>query len=268
MAGITMFGKNSNIGPSPGLWGLAPRDIWYDPAVAYGPLDPVRHARNVTDGAEANLGGGWNGFGSTGAAAVSGPLQTILGGVYGLGSDLADEGASISGADAPFLFAKTAEELFFECSITTSVTTTTHNSWFCGFVDAGALTAILPIVAAGTLATTINLVGFHSPEGASLTIDSTYQANGVTIVKVKDTVSAQAAGTYVKLGMHLKKGLLRFFVNGLPQPDTVSIPDEDPPDGTAFPNDIQMRPCLAMLHGAGATGVVSTKFLHAKQLRA
>lgn len=265
MAGIVMFGKNSNIGPSPGLWGLAPRDVLYDPAVAYGPPDPVQHCQNVADGAEANIGSGWNGFGSGGAAAVSGPLQTILGGVYGLGSDLADEGASISGADAPFKLSKLSEELFFECSITTSVTTTTHNSWFCGFVDAGALTAILPIVAGGTLATTINLVGFHSPEGASLTIDSTYQANGVTIVKVKDTVSAQAAGTYVKLGMHLKKGLLRFFVNGIPQADTKVVPDDT---GTDFPADIQMRPCVAMLHGAGATGVVSIKFLLARQLRA
>jgi len=156
------------------------------------------------------------------------------------------------------------EELFFECSVTTSVTTTTHNSWFCGFVDATAVTAISPITAAGALAD-VNMVGFHSPEGASLTIDTVYKADGITAVQVKDTVSAQAAGVYVKVGMHLKKGVLTFFVNGLPQPDTKSVPDDT---GTDFPADVQLRPCLAMLHGAGATGVVSTKFLWARQLRA
>jgi hypothetical protein len=267
MAGIVMFGKNSNEGPSPGLWGLAPRDIMYDPAVAYGCSKEFVNLPIFADGAEAVIAnsGQWKGFGSTGAAAVSGRVMTGGGGgYYKLASDAENEGASISREITEFVLTRDAEEFFFEASVYVSATTTLDIGFFVGLVGVTALSAILPIEAAGDIGD-MNLVGFHYPEADTTTFDTLYRANGVAEVDVGDGVGTIAAATWIKLGMHLKKALLRFFVNGMPLADTKTVPNAT---GTDFPADVALRPAIAMLHGSGVSGHMRARWLHAYQLRA
>jgi hypothetical protein len=261
-----MFGKNTNAGPSPGLWGLAPRDIWYDPAVAYGVSKEFVNLPILVDGAEAVIAesGQWKGFGSTGAAAVSGRVMTTAGGHYKLASDAQNEGASISREITQFQLTRDAKEFFFEASVYVSATTTLDIGFFVGVIDSTAASAILPIEAAGDIGD-MNLVGFHYPEADTVTFDTLYRADGVAEVDVGNGVGTIAAGTYIKLGMHLKKALLRFFVNGVPLVDTKVVPNNT---GTDFPADVFLRPIIAMLHGSGVSGHVRARWLHAYQLRA
>lgn len=266
MAGLTMFGANSGTGPSPGLWGLAPRDIWWDPAVAYGVSIDFVNLPILSDGAEGVISesGQWKGFGSTGAAAASGRVMTATGGYYKLASDAADEGASISREITQFQLTRDAEEFFFEASVQVTATTTLDIGFFVGLCDSTAASAVLPIEAAGDIGD-MNLVGFHYPEADTVTFDTLYRADGVVEVDVGDGVGTIAAGTYVKLGMHLRKSLLRFFVNGLPLAGTKTVPNGT---GTDFPADVFLRPIIAMIHGSGQSGHMRARWLHAYQLRA
>ncbi|MCH7908065.1 MAG: hypothetical protein IIB38_00420 [Candidatus Hydrogenedentes bacterium] len=265
MAGIVMFGKNTNTGPSPGLWGLAPRDVFYDPAVAYGFSQEFVDLPILVDGAEAVIagGGGWKGFGSTGAAAVSGAQDDEDGGSYSLASDLANEGASISGGHAPHKLTRLAEDFFFECRIKASTVVANDLGFFVGMMGITAASAVIPIEAADDIADT-NLVGFHYPGGATTSIGTLYRADSVAEVDVKTAAVTIAAATYLKLGMVVQKGKLTFFLNGVPLADTKSLPDGT---GTDFPADTFMRPIIAMLHGSGATGDVTASWIHTRQLR-
>ncbi len=269
MAGIVMFGKNSNTGPSPGLWGLAPRDVFYDPAVAYGISKDFVNLPILVDGADAIIAesGQWKGFGSTGAAAVSGRVMTGAEGYYKLASDTDNEGASIGREITQFLLTRDAEEFFFECSLQVTATTTLDIGFFVGMFGVTALTNAIPCEQGGELSDH-NFVGFHYPEADTTTYDTVYHADGVdsgTHTKVGDGVGTIAAGTYVKLGMHLKKGVMTWFQNGLPFADTKAVPNAT---GTDFPADVTLRPIIAMLHGSGQAGHVRTRWLHAYQLRA
>lgn len=265
MAGIVMFGKNSNTGPSPGLWGLAPRDVMYDPAVAYGFSMEFGNLPILVDGSQAVIagGGGWLGFGSTGAAALSGSQNDENGGSYSLASDAANEGASISRAGAPFKISKLEEELFFECRIKTSTIAANALGFFVGLMDTTAASAVIPIEAADDIAD-VNLVGFHYPGGATTAMGTLYRANTVAEVDVKTAAVTLVAATYIKIGMHLKKGLLRFFLNGLPLADKKSVPDGT---GTDFPADVFLRPIIAVLHGASVAGDITASWMHCYQLR-
>lgn len=266
MAGIVMFGKNTNLGPSPGLWGLAPRDIMYDPAVAYGCSKEFVNLPILVDGAEAVIAesGQWKGFGSAGAAAASGRVMTEAGGYYKLGSDGANEGASISREITQFQLTRDAEEFFFEASLQVTAITTLDIGFFVGLMDSTAASAIIPIETGGDIAN-VNLVGFAYPKDDTTTFDTVYRADGVDEVDLGDGVGTIAAGTYLKLGMHLKKAVLRFFVDGLPLTDTKTVPNAT---GTDFPADVFLRPIIAMLHGSGYSGHVRARWLHAYQLRA
>jgi len=264
MAGIVMFGKNSNTGPSPGLWGLAPRDVMYDKATAYGMSWPIGLPVMATTAAVISGGSGWIGFGDTGAAAVSGQQDDELGGAYAIASDADNEGASISGGVAPFVLTKAAQDFFFEARVKVSATTTLDIGFFVGLMDTTACTNAIPITQAGALAD-VNAVGFQYIEADTVTFDTIYKADGVTAVQVKDAAGAIAAATYLKLGMLVQKGVLTFFLNGVPLADTKTLPDAT---GTDFPADVNLRPVVAMLHGTGQAGDMTTSWLHAYQLRA
>ncbi len=265
MAGIVMFGKNSNTGPSPGLWGLAPRDVWYDPAVAYGfvqdfmGLDALGTTEAVIAGSD-----GWIGFGDTGATAVSGPQTDEVGGAYSVASDGDNESAAISTLTRPFQITKLAEEFFFECRIKASTIANTTFGVFVGMMDGTTLVNDIPIIDTGVMAD-INYVGFHRLEGDGDTFDTVYKADGVTAVTVKADAVTAVAATYLKLGMHLKNGVLTFFKNGVELADTKSIPDAT---GTDFPADVQLKPVIAVMNAVGSSpGDVTASFLIAKQLR-
>jgi len=263
MAGTAMYGLNSKSGPSPGLWGLAPRDIFYDPAVAFGYYEDFIEWMPLTAGAESDHIKGWQEFGSTGATGV---LEVDeQGGMFSLASDGDDEGASISSEVLPFRISKTLPDLYFECRLKSSTIANTKHGIVVGLMDGTAISATVPIAADGTLADA-NFVGFHRLEGDGDTFDTVYKANTVAVVTVKADATTIVADTYVKLGFRAHRGTLTYFVNGVPLTDTKAIPDAT---GTDFPADVNLGPVAAVLNATATTpGDTTIDWIICKQLRA
>jgi|GEM_PF-1038995 len=206
--------------------------------------------------------GEWSGFSSTGGTMTAGTGQ---GGELVLASDDDNEGASIRTVATPFLIARTAKLFAFEARIKVDTIADTKNGVFCGLMENTALTAVVPITAAGALAD-VNLVGFHRLEGDGDYFDTVYKANGVTQVTVQSDAALIAADTYVKLGMVYRPETdpdiadvnaagvrtynLTFYKNGIPLSTRKQIPVAA---GTDFPNDVGLGFVLAILNATGTT---------------
>ena len=65
--------------------------------------------------------------------------------------------------------------------------------------------------------------------------------------------------------MVVRKGVLTYFVNGIPLADTKALPSAT---GTDFPADVKMGVMLAILMGASVAGDMTLSWVHAYQLRA
>ena len=79
-------------------------------------------------------------------------------------------------------------ELWFEARVKKSTLTATKHGWFLGLMTNTALTAIVPITAAGALAD-VGCVGFFQKETSAGTVCTSYKASGVTAVDVKVDVT-------------------------------------------------------------------------------
>lgn len=214
-------------------------------------------------------------FSSTGGTAAN-LSATTLGGVLALGSDGDDEGASLRTVSTPYRIDTDQKKLWFECRVKSSTITDTKHGFFIGLWENVALTATVPIAAAGTLSDN-NFVGFHRLEGDGDQIDFVYKANGVTQVTVDADMldvgtTALEADTWVKLGMVFEhredlytgtKFVLTPFYNGI-RGDTKTIPAAD---GTDFPNDVAMGFAFAVLNATGSTpGTSSIDWFRIAQL--
>lgn len=228
--------------------------------------------------AEAYWSNGHNLFGSDGAAVAA---LAVQGGGITIGSDGDNEGASIRHPVPLFKIARTTKLFGFEARFLTSTVADTKHGIFCGLMDSTAVTATVPIAAAGTLAD-VNLVGFHRLEGDGDQLDTVYKADGVTQVSVQtDAISttanvhtaagALAADTFIKVGMlYVPSGdkdgsyRLSFYINGVRLATSKQIPSAD---GTDFPNDVLMSPVFAVLNATGSTpGTASLSRIEAFQL--
>lgn len=187
-------------------------------------------------------------FTPTGTAGENGDIK--------VSSDGTNEGANWSQGVQPFSFFRHANnELVFECRLKTSTIANDKHGIFVGLMESHTQSATVPIAAAGTMADA-NFVGFWRLEGDGDYVDTTYKANGVTQVIVKSDAHILVADEYIKLGMRFNHGgdyKLRFFVNGAELADTKTVPDEDPEDGTDFPNDVQLGCVYAMLNATSST---------------
>lgn len=161
-----------------------------------------------------------------------------------------DEGISWGMASFPYKIIQNAGELVFECRIKRANITATFG-FFVGLIETAALSATVPITAAGALSDN-NLVGFFQPEGDPDGVDTTYKANGVTAVTVQADAITLVADTYVKMGMTFNRGgdnILRFYNNGFELTSSKFIPSAA---GTDFPNDVRLGAVVAFLNGATA----------------
>lgn len=191
-------------------------------------------------------------------------------GGWAFGSDGDNEGASIRSRTCPWKIIRTAKKLWFEARIKTSTIADTKHGWFLGLMEDAALTATVPIAAAGTIADQ-NLVGFHRLEGDGDAVDTIYKANGVTQVTVGADAAVLVADTFVKLGMVFEPGIdstvadvsrtglglynLTFYSNGIRLADKKQIPSAA---GTDFPNDVQLGFVFAVLNATATTPGTST----------
>lgn len=246
------FTQSTDRGYSPGLWEGCPdiSKLIDDPTQGWFfdlNCNKFRTSTNI-NAAEAYWAEGCKVFGSNGAAIASADER---GGAITLSSDGDDEGASIGQMIYPFQIDRDLGKLWFEARIKTSTIADTKHGFFLGLIDASALSATVPIAAAGTLADE-NFVGFHRLEGDGDYVDTVYKADGVTQVTVQTDAKVLVADTYIKLGFRFDPldNILRFFANGVELTTSKSIPTAD---GTDFPNDVRMGFVFALLNATGTT---------------
>ena len=201
-------------------------------------------------------------FTDTGGFITPGSGQ---GGEAVFGSDGDNEGASIRTVATPFKIMRTLKKFWFEARVKASTIADTKNGFFIGLMQNVALTATMPIAAAGTIGDT-NLVGFHRLEGDGDMLDTIYKADGVTQVTVQADAVTLVADTYVKIGMKFEaetdwqvadptlagvnRYVLSFYKDNLRLATTKQIPLAA---GTDFPNDIAMGLVFATLNATGTT---------------
>jgi hypothetical protein len=217
--------------------------------------------------AVAYWGSGIELFGSTGGSVA---VLDVLGGGITIAADGDNEGVGLGMVGKPFQIDRGKKRLAFECRLKTSTITDTKHGIFAGLIDTAALSATVPIAAAGTLADE-NLVGFHRLEGDGDQLDTVYKANGVAQVTVKADASQLTADTFVNLGLVYHgesthrdgKYRLSFFVNGEELADTKEIPTGD---GTDFPNDVRLGWVIAILNATATTpGSTSIQWVRVAQ---
>lgn len=205
-------------------------------------------------------------FSSTGGTIVED--TTEVGGGWAFASDGDNEGASIRQGNGPAKIILTGGDFWFEARILTStITDAKHNIWI-GLMQNTALTATVPITAAGALADT-GLVGFQRPETAKAgagtggaTLNAMYKASGVTAVTVQADAGTLVAATYTNLGLKFVPkrrfgkgaGYLYWYQDGAVVASKL-IPSAA---GTDFPNNVGLGFVFAVLNATGTTPGTST----------
>jgi hypothetical protein len=217
---------------------------WYD-------FNDFRLSTNV-NAAEAYWSNGFKLFGSDGAAVAS---ADILGGGITVSSDGDNEGLGFGWANYPLQISRDHRDLWFEARLKTSTITDTKHGFFLGLTDAIALSATVPIAAAGTLADE-NFVGFHRLEGDGDKLDTVYKADGVTQVTVQADAVTLEADTFIKLGMRFNpndqqgRWGLSWYYNGLRATTDYNVIAAA---GTDFPNDVRLGFAFALLNATATT---------------
>lgn len=247
--------------PSRSVWGNCPwRDIKEGVVGGIAFHDDFESFPKTPATTEGNFGQ-YAQFSDTGGTIAND--TTELGGAIAIGSDGDNEGCSIRTRSVPFRISQSTQRFWFEARILTSTITDAKHNIFVGLMDDTALTATVPITAAGALAD-LNLVGFQRPETARTVagtgggvMNTVYKADGITAVTVQSDAVTLAASTYVKLGMYFeplgdKDGSYRlsFYANGTRLTTSKAIPSAA---GTDFPNDINLGLVFAVLNATGTT---------------
>lgn len=193
---------------------------------------------------------------------------TEVGGGVAIGSDGDNEGASMRTVIVPAKIILTGGDFWFEARILTSTITDAKHNIFLGLMENVALTATVPITAAGALADK-NLVGFHRPETARTVagtggaiMNAVYKSDGVTAVTVQTDAVALVAATYTNLGLRFVPkrnigkgaGYLYWYQDGAIVASKL-IPSAA---GTDFPNDINLGFVFAVLNATASTPGTST----------
>lgn len=240
--------SDTSRGPSDGIWGDCPvLEILRGIKDGIFIEDDFLSGPRVAAGAEAAYGR-YRGFADTGGLVADGGEW---GGTLDLSSDGDNEGASFRTSCAPFQIARGQGKLWFECRIKSSTIADTKHGIFVGMMADNALTATVPITAAGAIAD-VNIVGFHRLEGDGDQFDTVYKADGVTQVTVgSDAVTIEAA-TWVKLGFVFdpKTYVLTFYKNGVKLASSYTVVAAA---GTDFPNDVRLGLVVAMLNATAST---------------
>lgn len=251
-------------GPTPAIWGDCPiAQIIDDPGAGLLFFDDFLSIPVTPPTTEGNFGQ-YAVFSSTGGTITD---AGTLGGAISIGSDGDNEGVGIRTLIAPVNIAQNAGALWFEARLKTSTITDAKHNFLIGLMENTALSATVPITAAGAIAD-VNFVGFQRPESAKAgagtggaTVNISYKANGVTKVDVATDVTTLVADTYVKLGMKfIPRGdkwgnnVLLFYVNGT-YVGRKAIPSSA---GTDFPNDVNLGLVFAVLNATASTPGTTT----------
>lgn len=246
--GSSSTNADTSRGNSPSIWADCPL-LEIEAGLVNGIhlYDDFLSGPRVAAGAEAAYGR-YRGFASTGGLVADGGEW---GGTLDLSSDGDDEGASFRTSCNPFQISRSHGKLWFEARIKSSTITDTKHGIFLGLMADNALTATVPITAAGAIAD-VNIVGFHRLEGDGDYFDTIYKADGVTQVTVQSDAAVLVADTYVKLGFVYdpRTYVLTFYRNGVKLATTYTVASAA---GTDFPNDVRLGFTVAVLNATGTT---------------
>ena len=162
--------------------------------------------------------------------------------------------AGMAGFQQPFQLTA-GKDFWWEARIEVDAITDSQTGWIMGLADATALSATVPLTAAGAIAD-LNIVGFHRNEADGDMLDTVYRANGVPAVTVKADAVTLVAATAVKIGMQLsaRNNVLTFYKNGVALADTKTVPDGG---GTDFPADVTLGLIMAGVSAATGTNTIS-----------
>jgi hypothetical protein len=176
------------------------------------------------------------------------------GGALILANTTANHQTLIRSTQTPYQITANGGAMWFEARVKPLLIATQEMGFFVGLIDSTIATSTAVIVSStGTPATTINYVGFHKPVANTTTFNANYQADTVTPVTVNSGIGALVAATYVKLGMKFeprKGNRLTFFVDGVKQSTTYTVPDNT---GTDFPADTALGWMIGMCGGSGGS---------------
>ena len=248
------FAANTDRGPSPTIWGSCPVE-----RILAGTIDGIHVFNDFITGGKitiptteaALVGLPLNGFGSAGSTLAYSQVKND-GGVLILAETTASEGFILRDVAAPFQVSSGVGNLWFEARVKPLLIATTEMAFVVGLMDTTAASATAPLTMTTGAVADVNFVGFHKPVANTTAFDTSYKANGVTLVEVNSDVGALVAATYVKLGMmfNTSDNKLSFFINGVKQANTKTVPNDT---GTDFPADVALGIVAGMCVGAAAS---------------
>lgn len=261
-------------GPSPQIWGDCP---WIEilgqagqgrGGICFHDDFDVYGLATVVTTAIATVDGRYTQFGGAGATITR---DLALGG--GLVMSITDDNQSVTmlGNAASYQISANLGKLWFEARIKTSTITTAEQAWMVGLQDYIVPTATVPLTATGTIAATMNFVGFHKQEANTTAFDASYKANGVAAVEVNADVGTLAADTYIKLGMIFDPSTattgtanqLAYYINGVRQTSFATIPDGT---GDGFPADVRLSPIISALAATDDTETLTIDWWRVAQI--
>ena len=257
---------NTQRNPSPSVWAKCPiLDILTDGQGIFFHDDFITppHLVTPTITSEANLGNGYKAFGESPSTLLS--VNPEVGGHFELLMSDDNEACTLATISAPFKIIRGGGDVWFETRIKTLNITADTLGWLVGMAALETLANDVPLVDAGTIATTTNFVGFMRPEGDGNDADAIYQANAVATVTHQADAARLVADTYIKLGFWYDdaKFKLHYYVNGTEvDAGAYSMPSAA---GTDFPNDVQLGLICSILGANAADASVTMDWWRAAQ---
>jgi len=178
-----------------------------------------------------------------------------------LSTESADNDYLHAQAGLPFILGATAGDFAFEARLKFAGIANTLNDFFIGLGDTMTLGAAVPItVTAGDLATE-KFVGFHRDATDGDELNTVHNDAAATHTILKNGVTTLVANTFLKVGMTLKNGVFRFYVNAVEAADSVAV------TATNFPDDAAMGPLFGQTAVAASGGLTTISWIKALQFR-
>lgn len=193
---------------------------------------------------------------------------TEVGGGVAIGSDGDNEGFGIRTVVVPCKISLTNGDFWMEWRMLTSTVTDAKHNIFAGLLENTALTAIVPITAAGALADK-NLIGFQRPESARTVagtggaiMNAVYKADGQTAVTAQSDAVTLVAATYTNLGFRFVPkrrygkgaGYFYWYQDGA----IVASYLVTSTAGNPFPNDVNLGFAFTVLNATASSPGTST----------
>jgi len=253
MAGTVMFGKNSETGPSPGLWGLAPRDVFYDPAVASvikeDFLDPIVTADR------------WTIVEGDAASAFS-HLVTEIGGVARLQVATTDNHECYIGSGGETVWGKYDAgegDMFWEVRFRTS--SITDCAIYIGMAEESTAAANMLVDDTGAMVAK-DTVGFHSLTATPSILSAVYNTASGTQV-VAGTAQTMVADTWYKVGCYFNGSRNYWYVNGVAVAPTAGVLES----AATFPDGEELGFAIGVKTGDALTVNLDVDWVYWAQLR-